>query len=535
MRYIGLTSFLTRLIASLPALACAASALLCARRLLHYFQLESYQFYGYFKTVARQWRKAIMPPAMLGVLFFCVCFLSDYACKAVSHPLRLLAVYLPAAALIVLMGLLVSARQRKAREKKPFVITARMKRLYALLTVVAVIFCLISPLFVSLLPLLVALAALIALPLEKGIQRMYMRDAQRKLNAQQGLIRIGITGSYGKTSVKVILNTILSQKYNVLSTPASFNTPMGLTRVIRERLEPAHQVFLAEMGARHRKDIRELTDFIQPTIGVLVSVGPQHLDTFKTMENIIDTKYDLIRALPADGFAAFCDDGGVCADLYAKTTHVSKVLAGRQDSDVWAEDMRVSAQGSEFTLCFADGTRIACHTRLLGAHNINNILLCCAVAKHLGLSYAQIQRGISMLQPVEHRLQLLRSAGGVTVIDDAFNSNPRGVKAALEVLSRFPGRRIIVTPGMVELGAQEAAFNHEFGYQMASCADECVLIGQKHTLPIQDGLKEAGFDCSAHIHVFAALSEATAWLQGFMRPGDFVLYENDLPDHYTEN
>ena len=138
------------------------------------------------------------------------------------------------------------------------------------------------------LPLLVALAALIALPLEKGIQRMYMRDAQRKLDAQKNLIRIGITGSYGKTSVKVILNTLLSQKYNVLSTPASFNTPMGLTRVIRERLEPAHQVFLAEMGARHRKDIKELTDFIHPTIGVLVSVGPQHLDTFKTMENIIE-------------------------------------------------------------------------------------------------------------------------------------------------------------------------------------------------------------------------------------------------------
>lgn len=536
MRYDGLTRFLFRLITSLPLLASAAAALLCARRLLHYFQLESYQFYGYFKTVARQWKKAVLPSAVLGALFFGIYFLAYSADHAAEpfRPLRLLAIYLPAAAVIVLIGYLVAARQRKAKEKKPFVMTARMKRLYIILGVVAVVLCLVSPLFVMALPLLVALAALIALPLEKGIQRMYMRDAQRKLDAQTDLIRIGITGSYGKTSVKVILNTLLSQKYNVLSTPASFNTPMGLTRVIRERLEPAHQVFLAEMGARHRKDIKELTDFIHPTIGVLVSVGPQHLDTFKTMENIIDTKYDLIRALPADGFAAFSDDGGVCADLYAKTTHVPKAIVNRKGGDVWAEDMRVSDQGSEFILCLADGSRVSCRTRLLGAHNIGNILLCCAVARHLGLSNTQLQRGISQLQPVEHRLQLLRSAGGVTIIDDAFNSNPRGAKAALDVLSHFPGRRIIVTPGMVELGAQEASFNHEFGYQMAASADVCVLIGKKHTLPIQDGLRDAGFNMD-NAHVFASLSEATTWLQGFMRPGDYVLYENDLPDHYTEN
>ena len=394
MRYDGLTRFLFRLITSLPLLASAAAALLCARRLLHYFQLESYQFYGYFKTVARQWKKAVLPSALLGALFFGIYFLAYSADHAAEpfRPLRLLAIYLPAAAVIVLIGYLVAARQRKAKEKKPFVMTARMKRLYIILGVVAVALCLVSPLFVMALPLLVALAALIALPLEKGIQRMYMRDAQRKLDAQKDLIRIGITGSYGKTSVKVILNTLLSQKYNVLSTPASFNTPMGLTRVIRERLEPAHQVFLAEMGARHRKDIKELTDFIHPTIGVLVSVGPQHLDTFKTMENIIDTKYDLIRALPADGFAAFSDDGGVCADLYAKTTHVPKAIVNRKGGDVWAEDMRVSDQGSDFTLCFADGSRVPCRTRLLGAHNIGNILLCCAVARHLPVQYPAAAR-----------------------------------------------------------------------------------------------------------------------------------------------
>ncbi len=531
-----MTKFLSWLIVSLPVLSAAASALLCARRLLHYFQLESYQFYGYFKTIARQWKKTIVPFALLGILFFGL----SYAIAWMHSTLQTQRLFLQcaasvlASALIAAIGCFTASCQRKTKEKKPFVMTARMKRLYAVLAVVTLGFCLISAAFVVLMPLLTALSALIALPLEKGIQRMYMRDAQRKMDAQTGLIRIGITGSYGKTSVKTILNTLLSQKYNVLIPPASFNTPMGLTRVIRERLEPAHQVFIAEMGARHRKDIKELTDFIHPTIGVLVSVGPQHLDTFKTMENIIDTKYDLIRALPDDGFAAFSDDGGVCADLYAKTTHVKKAITNRTNGDVWAEDMRLSNMGSTFTLCFADGKRLPCNTRLLGAHNIGNILLCVAVAKHLGLSDAQLQRGISLLQPVEHRLQLIPSAGGVTIIDDAFNSNPRGSKAALDVFSRFPGRRIIVTPGMVELGQQEAAFNREFGCRMAQCADVCVLIGKKHTLPIQDGLRDAGFNMD-NMHVFASLAEATAWLRGFMQAGDYVLYENDLPDHYTEN
>jgi len=526
---------LTTLINHLPHLAAAAAAILCARKLLHYFQLESYQFYGYFKTILRQWKRAILPPAALGCAFFLLKKTGDALCHA-AEPLsiwRRLLIHLMIAAAILALGMLTAAWLRRGKEKKTFVLTARMKRLYAILGVVIVLFCWVTPAHVLLLPLLAALAALIALPIEKSIHRMYMRDAQRRMDAQPDLIRIGITGSYGKTSVKNILYTILSQKYNVLSTPASFNTPMGLTRVIRERLEPAHQIFLAEMGARHRGDIKELTDFIHPTIGVLTSVGPQHLDTFKTLENIIATKYDLIRSLPADGFAVFNDDHSICADLYEKTGHISRAIVGRKGGDAWAEELQVSAQGSSFALCLADGSRIPCTTRMLGAHNISNILLACAVARYLGLSNAQIQRGVSQLQPVEHRLQLLKSAGGITVIDDAFNSNPIGAKAALDVLSRFPGRRILVTPGMVELGEKEAEYNRDFGREAASAADVCVLIGKKHTLPIQEGLIEAGYP-AGDIHTFASLSEATAWLRGFMRAGDFVLYENDLPDHYSE-
>jgi len=524
------------ILAHLPHIAAAAAGILCAHKLMHYFQLESYQFYGYFKTVLRQWKSAVLPPVCLGILFFLLerGGASLFQATEGKKSWQLACISLLIAVSILALGLAAFKALKKGKEKKPFVRTARVRRLYAALAVVLLAACWMTPLLVCLLPLFVALSELIMLPIEKGIQRMFMRDAQRRMDAQPDLIRIGITGSYGKTSVKNILYTILSQKYNVLSTPASFNTPMGLTRVIRERLEPAHQVFLAEMGARHRQDIKELTDFIHPVIGVLTSVGPQHLDTFKTLDRIIQTKYDLIRAIPENGFAVFPDDGGICADLFEKTKNTPKAIVGRPGGNVWAEDVRVSAQGSSFSLCFSDGTSVSCTTRMLGAHNISNILLACAVAKHLGLNALQIQRGISQLQPVEHRLQLLNSAGGITVIDDAFNSNPIGAKAALDVLSCFPGRRIIVTPGMVELGEKEADYNRAFGRDIASAADICVLIGKKHTQPIQEGLLAAGYP-AADIHVFSSLSEAVRWLQGVMRAGDFVLYENDLPDHYSES
>jgi len=523
--------FVHTLFSLIVRLAAAFACMLAARKLLHYFQLESYQFYGYAKTCRRNLKKLLIPcvacPAVWGIAAYLAA--KHQPGSAVGTILIGLAV----TAFILLGGYAVDRVLKASPEKKKFVVTARVKRLYTALAVVVGATALLFAPALTLLPLWVALAALIVLPVEKGINRMYMRDAQRKMDAVPGLIRIGITGSYGKTSVKNMLYTILSQKYNVLSTPASFNTPMGLTRVIRERLDPAHQVFLAEMGARHRGDIKELTQFIHPTIGILTSVGPQHLDTFKTLDNIIATKYDLVRDLPQDGFAVFPEDKGICTELYQKTEHVKKLIGGRKGGDVWAEDIKLSSAGSSFTLCFKDGVRCDCTTKVLGAHNISNILLCAACAKELGLTMLQIQRGIGMLQPVEHRLQLLTSAGGYTVIDDAFNSNPNGAKAALDVLKAFPGRRVIVTPGMVELGEKEADYNRAFGVQMASSCDVAVLIGKKHTLPIREGLGQGGFD-EKNIHVFSSLNEATVWLRGEMKQGDFILYENDLPDNYTE-
>ncbi len=540
----------------LGCLAAAVGMTLASRSLIHYFQLESYQFPGYFRTLRRNARRVLLPGALL-TLVLAVC---AGIALAVTWPRWLKA--LLTGALLLTAGWLLRRFFRDAKAKKPLVLTPRVKRLYAVMTVMHIVLLLLlgagiqrglsmpeaaaslpgtitwvclalAVAYPILLPLWTALAGLLAWPIEKLISEMYFRDAQRMLRERPDLIKIGITGSYGKTSVKFILGTLLSEKYQTLVTPSSFNTPMGVTKIIRTKLTPAHQVFVAEMGARHVGDIREMCRLVHPDHGVLTSVGPQHLETFHTIERIKSTKYELMDAVPANGCCFFPDDGGICRALYDQTTKEKRLCAVRPtpEADVWAEDIRVSPQGSSFLLCTRE-EKIPCETKLLGEHNIQNILLAATVCLRLQLTPKQIARGISKLSPVEHRLQLIPSTG-VTIIDDAFNSNPRGAEAALDVLRAFPGRRIIITPGMVELGEEEATFNRAFGRKMAGAVDVAILVGRRHTQPIHDGLREAGFP-EAQIHPVASLEEAAALLRQLGQPGDVALFENDLPDNYSE-
>lgn len=532
-----------------PVLCC----LLGAKGILHYFQLESYQFPGYFRTLGRNKKHALLPGLVafilvpvirLGGYFANRCLygagLYNGVTRVVMDVLMLI--------LAALAGWLIAKIFTEKNAKKPFVITGRVKRLYVVYFIVMVLigaaeYFLLKEniltgfrisLWPLLLPLVVALAGLLAWPIEKLISECYFRDARRKLLSSKDLIRIGITGSYGKTSVKHVLGTILSEKYTTLITPASFNTPMGVSRAIRERLTPSYQVFVGEMGARHVGDIKEMCRLVKPTIGVITSVGPQHLETFKTIQRVANTKYELIQALPENGRSYFYDDGSFCTEMYKKTT-IDKTLCGTDEktSDVWYSDVSVSQAGCSFVLHIRNKGSIPCQTKLLGAHNIHNILLAAAVANDLGLSLRQIARGIEKLQPVKNRLELMTNPGGFTIINDAFNSNPVGAKAALEVLKQFPERRIIITPGMVELGEDEEKYNREFGKQIAGCADIAIIIGKNRATPILEGLREGGF-AEENMYRVDSLDDSTRLLHTIVKPTDTVLYENDLPDHYQE-
>lgn len=514
------------------------------RGILHYFQLESYQFPGYFRTLRRNKIHAVLP----GASVFAVQLLLSAIFAAPRSADKIgLTNLIPAILYLTLScgsGFLYSKVFSVQKAKKKFVYTGRIKRLIAVYTLVlALLGYLILKttcfqyyiLCALLLPFVFALAGLLAWPIEKAISECYFRDARRKLLSQTDLLRIGITGSYGKTSVKMILAAMLNEKFPTLATPASFNTPMGVTRTIREKLLPSHRVFIAEMGARHVGDIKELCRLVKPQIGILTSVGPQHLETFHSIERIASTKYELIEALPEDGCGYFADDGAICRQLYDKTTIHKKICSLQdRDADAYCDDISLSADGVSFCLHIKDKGSIKCQTVLLGRLALMDILLAAMAASDLGLSLKQISHAIARLEPVSNRLQLMQTVSGYTIINDAFNANPVGAEVALEVLKQFSGRKIIITPGMVELGTDEAKYNRIFGNQIAESADIAIIVGKSRVDPILSGIREKGFP-EENLFRVDSLNDSTILLNQIVQPTDVVLYENDLPDHYQES
>lgn len=377
-----------------------------------------------------------------------------------------------------------------------------------------------------LMPLLIFVASIINKPFENLRARKYVRLAKEKLD-NKNLIKIAITGSYGKTSVKNFLSVILSEKYSVVATPLSFNTPLGIAKSTNLITDDT-QVFIAEMGARRVGDIKELCDIVQPNIGVLNGIIGAHLLTFGTIDKVIKTKNELMQALPQDGFGVFTCDNENTLELY---THFNKekMLVGlnlEANPNIYAKDILVDKQGSTFTLC-VNGEEIACKTKLLGKHNISNITLACAVAVKLGLTLEQIKNGISKIEPIEHRLSIIEN-NGITIIDDAYNSNVEGIKYALEVLSYFNGRKIVITPGMVELGLEEYKRNYEFGQELAKVADYVFLVEGGSCNAIRDGLVFGGNFNYEKVKVVANLTVAKEKLKELLEEGDIVLFENDL-------
>lgn len=390
---------------------------------------------------------------------------------------------------------------------------------------------------VQLAPLVVVLANLMLTPVQSAINAGYLSSARKRLQQCKPIV-VGITGSYGKTSTKYFLDTLLSERYCVLKTPQSFNTLMGICRVINDTLRPEHEVFIVEMGAYRRGDIRELSNIVHPQIGMLTAIGPQHLERFKTLDNIETTKYELIVSLPPSGRAVFNTDDPRCRKLADQTQGVKVLRYGLDHSQpglrVWSEEISQSARGQSFTLVDRNGNRAETHTVLMGRHNVLNMLGAACVALELGVSLAEIAHAIPTIQPAPHRLQVLQGSGGVTVLDDSYNSNPIGAAEALETLRAFEtGKRVLVTPGMIELGEIEAEQNEEFGAQAAKVCDYVLLVGPRQTQAILKGLEREQFP-RENIRVVRDLAEATSELQHIVRAGDVVLFENDLPDLYAE-
>ena len=313
---------------------------------------------------------------------------------------------------------------------------------------------------------------------------------------------------------------------------------MGICKVINNQLEASHKALILEMGARYEGNIKELCDLATPDVSVITNVGISHLETFGSKEAIAKEKSTLARELKEGGTLILNGDDPLVRKMAKLRDDVKTVFVGSEGS-IRASNIQTGSKGTSFLMEwyneegeFVGNEKVT--TRLLGQHNIQNMLLGAAVAREFDIRLKTIALAASRMEPVEHRLEL-KHRDGFVVIDDAFNSNPVGAANAVEVLSSFQqGRKFIITPGMIELGEKEADKNEEFGRQIGeSNTDVAILVGEERTKPILKGIQSTKKGKEKEVRVVNSLFEANDLLKSEGQKGDVVLYENDLPDTYN--
>uniref|UniRef100_B8DLD6 Mur ligase middle domain protein n=1 Tax=Nitratidesulfovibrio vulgaris (strain DSM 19637 / Miyazaki F) TaxID=883 RepID=B8DLD6_NITV9 len=469
-----------------------------------------------------------------------------------------------AAGLVLLAVAAVEDNPLKAAKKK-LVLTARVKRILSvalgLTTVyaVALALCPAAPaallpfwiLGVQALPLALVAANASLAPVEARIQQGFWNEAHEKLLRLAPTV-IAVTGSYGKTSVKHILAHVLGCYHPTLMTPGSINTPMGISRIIRERLTDAHRFFIAEMGAYGIGSIERLCRLAPPDFAIITNVGPAHYERFKDLATVVRAKFELAHATVARGgrvvlpaallaydhardFAAAnagavlrCAGADVNADAGAGGAGVAepsvRVLDAGQDlSGIHA---RLLYQEQEYEV------RAPIH----GMHHVDNVALAFAAACGVGVEPQRVVSALRSLPQIAHRLEVKPQPDGSVLIDDAYNSNPSGFASALDLLDlyRKSGQRgVLVTPGMVELGTLHDSAHAELGARAAACADVLLAVAPARIPTLVEAFRAAAGPDQLVVEC-ADFAAARAWLAANIGPGDAVLLENDLPDLYEK-
>lgn len=504
-------------------------------RPLMYLQQNVYdQGFRYLKWCFKNLRKTLIAFDLIGIAFI-LNFKYNYAIFAIFYLLNIIYIY-----------------KKYINEDliKPLVFTNRIKRLCVtifILYIIPIVFIilnynqnnihiyyLILSIYGYLIYFIVGLANKINYPVERCVYYSFRGKALKKLRLMKNLQVIGITGSYGKTSSKNILSSILNVKYNALPTHKNLNTPYGLIITINNHLDKFDDIFIAEMGAYCKGEIKELCDLVHPKYGILTKIGKAHMETFGSQEKIQEGKFELIESLPSDGLAILNKDDELQTSYNIKNNvDVVWVAIYDKTADVYAENIKYSEVGTSFDCIFKDGTdKIHLETKLLGEPNIYNILAAIALGKHLGLSNKELVNGTSMVKPVEHRLEIKQN-GDITFLDDAYNSNEIGAKMALDTLKLMNGKKIIITPGMVELGKESYNVNKKFGCQMVDVCDEIILVKNDMTDYIKEGILEKKYNLE-HLHIVDTEKEAFNLLQSLKSNKTYVLLENDLPDIFKK-
>jgi UDP-N-acetylmuramoyl-tripeptide--D-alanyl-D-alanine ligase len=388
---------------------------------------------------------------------------------------------------------------------------------------------------VQLLPFLLVLGNWMLSPYEKSIQNGFRKRAEARLREVKPTI-IGITGSFGKTSVKHILGHVLQLNTNALFTPGSVNTVMGITRIINERLDDGCKYFIVEMGAYGKGSIERLCSFTPPDHGILTSIGAAHYERFKDLETVAEAKFELATAVKQHAGKMIIDES-VLERNHAK----QRVNADRQgfvtvgeggEADIRILSIEQTDKGLNVELEDA-GTTIALFAPLFGHHHGRNLALAYGLARTIGIDVDRIKTALRSTPQIQHRLEVKHQPSGVIYLDDAYNANPEGFANALDlmqVLRKGDARRILITPGVAELGEKHDSAHLELGKKTADAVDIAVVIKPERIPTFIEGMHS--MPNTPQIHTFDQFSEARAWLDQTARSGDVVLVENDLPDLY---
>ncbi len=424
-------------------------------------------------------------------------------------------------------------------KRNKYIFTPRAFRMYLLYTFLSCLSCGIifirsKYLFYSMLFLLLTLNPLISyiaykitLPFENWNNKKYIAKAKYILDNHPYLVKIGITGSFGKTSCKKILYQLLAEDYNTKITKASYNTPLGVA-IATEEIEKHTDIFIAEMGARYVGDIKELIEMVKPCYAIVTGITRQHLETFKSIKNIYKEKKELADSVPPNGFCVFNGSNSYTKYMYNQC-RVQKCLVGFCPTcDIYAENISSNLEGSSFDIVY-DSHRLSCTTKLLGKHNVLNILLAFAMARKLNISSTHLQERIAKLRPIDHRMQPLRSPNGILIIDDSYNCNIEGALAAMEVIKTYAGRKVVFSQGIVEVGTdKQHDLNKYLGRIIAQVADQVILCGI-NALSIKQGLLENQF--KGEVRIYRNLKKAKDDFKNVLKYGDLLLIQNDLPDN----
>ena len=490
---------------------------------LHIFQLNYYMADTQIKWTLKNWKKFLLIFILNIVAIIGILSLDKIG-------------YIVATCLLIANIMLVIER----RVKKKIVFTKRVIRLfitnYLIILIIGIIFRnnykIIATIMLginSIIPLYTVLINYLNKPINNLINQYYINDAKKILKSMPNLKIIAVTGSYGKTSMKNYLAKILSSKYNVLYTPGNFNTLLGITRTIRTDLKPTHEVFVCEIGIDRVGQMDKIIKLIRPDYAIITAIGAQHLETFKTQENIIKSKLKLIDGLKQDGTAFLNYDNEFLKQSKIEKEVVGYGIENNKNNKLEIKNVKYTPKGIEFTVK-KDNNLYTFNSKLLGEHNLINLFGAITVADYLDVPIKEIINSVKYIQSVEHRLKLIPGVE-YNLIDDSYNSNPIGASNALKVLKDMQGYRILITPGMVELGEKQYECNYEFGLLASSCADYIILVNKEQTLPIYNALvnKKYPKEKMVVVDTFNIAMQKAKELEGKPK---YILRENDLPDNY---